>query len=382
MDIITTSTMGDLLASRNGPCVSLYMQTHRAGRETQQGPIRLGNLLDGARSRLASMDLRKPDIDRLLERADELRRRELFWQHQEEGLAIFASPEGTQTYRVPRSFDELVVVSDAFHVKPLWPVVTGSDELFYVLALSRNQVRLLWADRFRVGEVDLPDEIPESLAQALWFDDPEKQLQHHGSSRAGRGRVVATFHGHGVPEEGNESKLRSFLRAVDQGVAQLIDQGSPIVPAGVEELVALYRQESDHDNLADNAVVGNPDEMSAEELHGEALAKMRKRLDRGVEDDSAAFLAGGELAVSTVQEVAPAAVSGRVASIFVPIGIQTWGQIVSNTHEVEIHDAWQPGDRDLIDLAASATWQNGGRVHAVTAEDVPGDGPLAALLRY
>lgn len=382
MDIITIPTMRELLESRDGPCVSLYMATHRAGRETQQGPIRLGNLLDEARSRLETLGLRKPDIDALLEEADGLQRRELFWQHQEEGLAIFVSPGGTGTYRLPRSFEELVVVSDSFHVKPLWPVVSGSEELFYVLALSRNEVRLLWADRFRVGEVDLPEEIPHSLAQALWFDDPEKQLQYHGSSRAGQGRVVATFHGHGVPEEGDEAKLRSFLRAVDQGVTHLIDEDSPLVLAGVGELVGLLRQESDHRNLVDEAVVGNPDEMSADQLHQKALAAMEGRLARGVEDDAAAFSAGGDLAVSSLEDAVPAAVGGRMASIFVPVGVQSWGRIVSDTHEVESHDDWQPGDGDLFDLAASATWRNSGRVHAVDPEDVPGDGPLAALLRY
>ena len=43
-------------------------------------------------------------------------------------------------------FDELMVVAPGFHVMPLLALLTG-DGLFYVLALSQNQVRLLAGTR-------------------------------------------------------------------------------------------------------------------------------------------------------------------------------------------------------------------------------------------
>jgi hypothetical protein len=49
---------------------------------------------------------------------------------------------------------------------------------------------------------------------------------------------------------------------------------------------------------------------------------------------------------------------------------------------VEVRDRPQPGDQDLLDLAAVQTLFHGGTVYAVDPGDVPDDAPVAALLRY
>jgi hypothetical protein len=49
---------------------------------------------------------------------------------------------------------------------------------------------------------------------------------------------------------------------------------------------------------------------------------------------------------------------------------------------VEPHDEPQPGDEDLLDLTAAHTIINSGKVHVVAPEEIPGSGPLAAVLRY
>lgn len=382
VDIITTATMNDLLGEGATPAVSVFLPTHRSGRETAQDPIRLKNLLDTARQDLEQSGIRPPEASALLEDAEVLIQEGTFWQYQEEGLAVFVNPAGTRTFRVPIEFPELVTVGDTFHTKPLWPVVTGGNEVFYLLALSRNLVRLLWVDRFRVGDIDLPDDIPRSLAEALWFEDPEKQLQHHGSGRTGQGRVTAAFHGHGVPEERGEARLEAFLRAVDQGVGHLIETQSPLVLAGVEEITGLYRKVSKHGNLLDDTIGGNPDLEEPRRLHEKALPVLEPLLRQTFEEDAAAFRGAGELATSDVGEATQAAHAGRVASLTVPVGIQVWGRIHADTHEVEIHDEWEPGDRDLLDAAASAAWLTGARIHAVAPDEIPGPGPLAAVLRY
>lgn len=381
MDIITTATINELLGEDTTPAVSVFLPTHRSGRETAQDPIRLKNLLDTAQQNMEKTGMRPPEASALLEDAKALIQEGTFWQYQEEGLAVFVNPTGTRTFRVPIELPELVTVGDAFHIKPLWPVVTG-NEVFYLLALSRNLVRLLWVDRFRVGDVDLPDDIPTSLAEALWFEDPEKQLQHHGAGRTAQGRVTAAFHGHGVPEEGGEARLEAFLRAVDQGIGHLIETQSPLVLAGVEEITGLYRKVSKHGNLLEDTIGGNPDLEDPRQLHEKVLPVLEPLLRRTFEEDAAAFGGAGELAISDVGEATQAAHAGRVASVTVPVGTQIWGRVDDDTHEVEIHDEWEPGDHDLLDVAASAAWLTGARVHAVAPDEVPGPGPLAAVLRY
>jgi len=47
-----------------------------------------------------------------------------------------------------------------------------------------------------------------------------------------------------------------------------------------------------------------------------------------------------------------------------------------------VHETEEPGDEDLLDVAAIQTVLNSGTVYAVKAEEVPGGGPAAALFRY
>lgn len=381
MDVITAATMRGLLDQQATPCVSLYLPAGRIGAEADHAPIRLRNLLTGARKELVAGGMRGPDADDLLAEAQDLARPGLFWEHQEDGLAVFAAPDRTLVLRLPATFAELAVVADAFHVKPLWPVVAGDERLF-VLALSRDEVRLLWADRFRVGEVDLPDDLPTSLAEALWYADPEKQLQHRGADRVGRGQVTARFHGHGGDLDRDEAKLSTFLRAVDEGLRHLVDDSALLVLAGVDELVGLFRKVSRHPRLAEGHVSGNPDELSSGQLHEQVLPFVQEELADAVTADAGLVQAGGDRAASMVADVVPAAAQGRVEVLFLPVGVQVWGAIASDGMGVDIHEARQPGDRDLLDRAGADAWSSGARVHAVSPGNVPGPGPVAALLRY
>ncbi len=42
----------------------------------------------------------------------------------------------------------------------------------------------------------------------------------------------------------------------------------------------------------------------------------------------------------------------------------------------------EPGDEDLLDLAAVKTFLNSGNIYAVEPEKVPGGEPFAAVFRY
>jgi hypothetical protein len=381
VDIVTPATMESLVDREHRPSVSIYMPAYRSGTETLQGPIRLGNLLDTARDRLTDMGVEDREADALLRAGHRLVADDDFWQHQEGGLALFMAPDLTAWYRLPVEFHENVVVGDSFHVTPLWPIV-GGGTLFYVLALSRNEVRLLWADRYRIGDVDLPDDLPTSLAEALWFEDPESQLQHRSSDRTGRGRVVARFHGHGVPEERDEARLVRFLRAVDRGIHDLIDPEDPLVLAGVDEIVGMYRKVSDHRTIVDDFVRGNPDRTALTDLHEPALAAVDPVLRRPREEDAAALGADPDRGAFTVEDVLGAALAGRVAAVFLPEGRHVWGSADAAGGNVDVREEAGADDADLLDLIGVATWTRSGRVHVVDPEDVPGDGTVAAVLRY
>jgi Bacterial archaeo-eukaryotic release factor family 7 len=194
VDVVRRTDLQRLALPRHGPCVSVFLPTHRAGREVEQVPIRLKNLLRQATDVLKTDGVRAPEIDRLLAPLRGLLDDRLFWQYQSDGLALFSRPGWWRSFRVPLHLPELAVVADRFHISPLLPLLTG-DGHFFVLTLSQNQIRLLEGTRDRLEEVDLPG-VPLGVRDALQGEEAQRQLQLYVADRGG---VAARgiFHGHG-----------------------------------------------------------------------------------------------------------------------------------------------------------------------------------------
>jgi hypothetical protein len=387
MTIVSRSELKTLAEGRDGWHVSLFMPTHRAGPEIQQDPIRLKNLLGEAEDRLIAAGLRSSEARGLLEAAQEVVELPVFWRHQSDGLAIFISSELSRLYRLPLDFEELVVVADRFHIKPLLPLLTG-DGRFYILALSQNEVRLLQGTRHSVGQVELR-EVPESLSEALKWDDPERRLQWH--TQTGNrvdGLRGAVFHGHGVASADDpKDYIRRYFRQIDEGLHDILrDEKAPLLLAGVDYVLPLYREANTYQHLMGQEITGNPEHLSAQELHQEAWAIVEPYFERGREEARAKYreLSGtdSELASSRLEEVVAAAYHGRVETLFVALGSRQWGSFDVDTNQVHLHEEQEPGDEDLLDYAAVHTLLNGGTVYALEPGEVPDGEPLAAVFRY
>jgi hypothetical protein len=378
MELLRKDQLKMLIEQTPGPCISIYIPTARAGVESKQGSIRLKNQLKQAEKELSAQGLRTPQVAELLEPAQKLCDNNGFWRYQGDGLALFRSPMKFYYYRLPIHFEELLVVTDRFHVKPLMRLFT-EDGRFYVLTLSRNDVRLFQCTRFGVREIDLPADTPRSFTEVLAREGLERQIQIHTAGAA------VKFHGHGAREEDEKENLREYFRRVDKGVREVLrEDRAPLVLAGVEYLFPLYREASTHPNVVAEGIAGNPDGRRPEELQAEAwkivephVRKSRREAARRFEE-----LAGSPRASDAIQQVLPAAFQGRVEHLFVAVGRQIWGRFDPETHEVRISETQKSGDRDLLNQAAVHTFLQGGAVYAVEPPEVPGGALLAAVFRY
>jgi hypothetical protein len=383
MDTITMDTLkNNLLAKRSYECVSLFMPTHRAGRETEQNTIRFKNLLREAEDRLLMQGLRPQEVRAILESPRRLLNDLDFWQHQSDGLAVFSSEKEYYCYRLPLPFEELMIISNRFHVKPLLPLFAG-DGRFYVLALSQNQIRLLEGTKLTVDEVDLQS-VPGSLAEAFESWPLEKQLQFHTGTPSVGGTRAAVFHGHDMSKK-VKAKLLNWFRMIDKELSKLLaGVQTPVVLAGVESLCSLYREASTYSHLVDKGISGNPEELKSEELHSQGYGLVEPVFMKAREDGAAQYrqLAGTGQTTTDVQEAVKEAYHGRLSLLFVALAVQVWGRFDPDLNSVEIHEDPKPGDEDLLDLAAIQCLLNGGTVFAVEPDQVPGNGLLAVIFRY
>jgi hypothetical protein len=156
------------------------------------------------------------------------------------------------------------------------------------------------------------------------------------------------------------------------------------VLAGVEYLFPLYEQANTYPHLLDEGIAGNPEELTPEELHARAWPLVQPTFMEAQEEAAARYsqLVGTGQATADVREAVLAAHRGRIDVLFVALGIQVWGKFDPSTVTIHMHEDAQPGDEDLLDLAAIQTILKGGTVYAVEPGQVPDDAPLAAVFRY
>ena len=377
----------ELLQPCDGPCVSLFLPTFRAGAETQQNPIRFKNLLREAESQLAERGRRAAEAEEILGAARALLDDWSFWQHQSDGLALFAAHGFLRSHQLPRALPELVVVDDRFYLKPLFPLLTG-DGRFYVLGLSMKHVRLLEGDREGLREIALGDEVPKSLTEALGADVTQEMIQFAITTPSAQGRQGAPrYHGHGGGEDDVKPEIEKFFNLVDRALRKhYLDREAPLVLAGVDYLLPLYREASEHPDVLEEGIPGNPDRLRPDELHPLAweIAGPRFQEDRRRAAERYAELAGTGRGSSQLGEVLAAAHDGRVDTLWTARGARLWGHFDPGSRSVALaEEGHRNGHEDLLDLAAVQTFLNGGTVFAVEPEAVPAAGePLAAIFRY
>ncbi len=383
MNLLPKDELQTLIQPPEGLCISIFMPTYRAGIETQQNSIRLKNLLTEAQETLLANGLRLPEAQKLLDPVRALEDDGLFWQRQSDGLAIFVAPGVFHYYCLPIKFEELVVVNEQFHLKPLLPLFSG-DGRFYILALSQKAVRLLQGTRYSINEVDLPD-MPTSLAEALQYDDPEKQLQFHTGTAPGPGQQGAIFHSQGVGQDDEKENLRRYLRQVADGIQKLLkDEHVPLVLAGTTPLLGIYREVNDYSYLIKEGVTGNPEPLSNQTLHQQAWKIVEPYLLEAQQEAKTQYrqLAQTKRASQDIREIVPAAHYGRIDTLFVAIDDYKWGAFDPQNNTLELRSQPKPGDGDLLDRAAVQTLLKGGVVYALPSEQMPEEAPLAAVFRY
>lgn len=388
MDVLTRFELEQLMRKEQQWCVSIYMPTHRTGMETQQAPIRLKNLLGKAQKSLADRGMGRRDVQKMLKPVTKLLQDSYFWQHQSEGLVIFLTSNRVRRYRLPLNFEEFATVMDRFHIKPLLPLFTG-DGQFYILALSQNEVRLLLGTRYSVSQIDI-GQVGGRLAEAISSDNRQKSLQLHSSGSTGgmSGRGPATFHGQGGGSDENaKNDLLRYFHLVSDALTEFLEEnGAPLVLAGVEYLLPIYKEANTYPNLMDTVITGNPDSLSADELHKSAWEIVSPSFQIAYEEAVANYrqLAGqtSERVAYTLEKILPAAYDGRIETLFIATGAQHWGVFDPNSNEVKLHSQMESGDEPLLDLAAVQTYLKGGTVYDVEPDMVPGGDSAAAVLRY
>lgn len=381
MDSLDRETVMTLARHVGWPAVSIYMQTHPGHAQSSQDQLRFKNLLKDAERKLEIGSMRPSESDALLAWGQETLANSAFWRSGSIGLAVFFAKDIHYAFAMETEMPERVDVSDRFVIRPLVSALDSADR-YFVLALSQNSVRVFEGTGASMTELEA-DGVPGSLAEALKYDDYEKNVQFHTRTpavAAGKGRRAAGFHGHGGIPDKAKKDLQKYYRMIDRGMAELLHgETAPLIIAGVEYLTPLYHEINSYPGLVDETIAGSPDERATHELAAAAVQLLDPLRERQIRSDLELLreAIGTGSASRDLTEIIPAAHEGRVATLFVSTDHSDWGSYDPSNGRVDVRETPQPGDWDLTDLAAAETLLHGGNVHSTERESA-----ASAIFRY
>lgn len=367
-DIPTRSELERLLARRDPACVSIYLPTTPFTQDAQADRIELKNLVGEATDQLEAAGADRRVVLDLRESLDDLVDDDDFWAEQAHSLAVFAAPGSVRTFRLPNQLSAEVEVGDRFYVKPLLRAVTFPQAAF-VLALASGSVRLVEVTRagapFTVPVHGLPSDAASAAGKASIAD------------RSPSGRLQGS--------EGQKVLLRQFARKVDQSLRSVLTGLElPLILAAAEPMDAIYRSVNSYPHLVEEGIAGSPDQQSdaaladaartvLDAVYARELAAVRERYEQRFEQDRAS---------ADVAAVARAATYGAVDTVLVDIDHKLPGEVDEQSGAVTFAPDDDAASYGVVDEIARRVLLHDGSVLAVRSSDIPGGGPVAAILRY
>jgi hypothetical protein len=382
MTLFKRDQIADLVVteSKSDVCLSLFMPMQRGPDKAQENRIRLKNMYKSIKTKLS--DHSSGHGAHFLESVETLLQSGRLPSNSD-GMALFSRNDDTQVHFLPYSFTERVMLDNQFYIKPLLPLLTEGGE-FYILALSQNEVQLYRANREAIEPVTLAN-LPQSIDAALQFDDPEKRQQYHTSTASPRASAEqpAAFHSH-HPDEERKSRLRRFLQLVEESVsAHLATEEVPLILAGVDYLLTIYREVNTHSQLLDEEIEGNAEKLASHELQAAAweIARTYFTQEQEVALEKFNTLKGSDKISTDLAEIVAAAHYGRIETLFAAEDQEQWGTFDEQTGKVQKAES-ETEHHELTNLASRHTLLNSGTAYVLPAAEMPEEAPLAAIFRY
>ncbi|HAM26322.1 MAG TPA: hypothetical protein DCP11_06310 [Microbacteriaceae bacterium] len=368
IDLPTRDDLVRLARIRAPGCVSIYSPAAPQSKESDKARIEVKSRLRAAVQRLEAAGTSADLVESITHAVDELLSDRHFWRRQSNSLAIFANGTSISSFRLANRLGGLTEVSDRFAIAPLLRAATFSHSAF-VLALSQNSVRLIDVSATEPAvEFAVPD-LPRDLESTVSLDltNDRETLAHLRTS------------------EDPKVRMREFSQAVDRALRPVLaDSDRPLILAAAEPLASIFRSVSSSTRLVESTIPGNPEERSAGELAAAAAPILDEQHAAELAAQAARFdeSASRGLADGTLDGVALAATSKAIDTLFVDIDRRMPGAVDEVTGAVTRTDGDDASHYDVIDEIVRRALSSDARVLAVRGPEVPGAGPVAAILRF
>ncbi|MDI2124659.1 chemotaxis protein [Yinghuangia seranimata] len=367
---LTAAVLRELRAERPYPAVSVTMPTHRREPDNAQDPIRLRNLLAEAGHRIDGVaelsSAQRTSLKEQLERAAA----EVDLRYALDGLVLFATADRFQSWTLPRTVPERVVLASSFLTRNL--------------VAAREQTRPYW-----VMAVD-------SEHSTLWSGSDGRLSEHTGRGFPAE-REELEFNPQREERIGDEpstfadEETRRYLRDVDSALADVLKAAPrPLYLVGLAQALSLL----DDVGTAAHGAAATITKGGLADGPGPALVEaLRPALadvEAGRQERAAKLLDGARSRKSYaggLDDVWTAVREGRAETVVVEATYQrtvrmTEGHLEPFTGDLG-PDAWENGVReDIVDEIVETALDTHAEVLFVPDDAIADSGRIAAALRY
>jgi hypothetical protein len=384
MELIPKEEFKELINYSGNNCISIYIPTHRSGVEVneKQDAIVFKNALQAVNTELQTQGLPSQTIESLLAPGFELYNNEIFWNNQLDGLAVFLADGFSKVIQLPFEVVEENFINSSFYISPLLPAITNKQD-FYLLVLSKHDAKFYQGNAFGLQRLEVAG-LPNGMDDVIHFEEKEDQQLFRQGGKGGTGS--ASFHGHGEGQLDDKANLGIYFQEVDKTLfAEVLhDKNAPLVLAGVEYLIPIYKGVSKYNNIAEEAITGSQEHESQLVLFNKARQILEPYFWQETKKSLQNYYnqIATPLTSSMPDKVVPASFYAQVSDLFICKGEHIWGRFDMDNNRLEIHAEKQEGDECLINKAAAQTYINGGAVHLLDSEHMPKESTIAAFMRF
>jgi len=379
---IETEFPNKMILAKEGPCLSLYMPTHRNIFRSNKDSLVFKNLVKEAESSLEQVYSSK-DIHSLISLLNQIEDNNEFWKNSLDGLAIFATLDKMIIYRLEKELQPIAIVSNSFHIKPIIEYYQGL-ETFSILALEANTFALYEGNHLGVKPIELSDDVDVTLSEVLGTQHTESFLTR--GSYGGSGKEGSTFHGHGGKSDDEKIDEEKYFRYVDRFVLDNISKNAkyPLVLVTHKEHDFVFRNLSNNPYLLDESIEGSYSDFKKDEMKIELkrifVRRFSAKVNKAIEKYNR--LKEKELSSDQINVLLKALLKGKVDTVFIEKDLIIPGKINLETRKFVAGDISNPKIDDLLEDIIQQALLTNSKIYILSADKMPSKSGVAAIFRY